>query len=116
MNHQDFAEVASKKNIGELTATIEQAAESLHGLSSVSLWEIISNDGELLYSSRGSLQDTPLIDAGSLSVIVDTKAPLNGGVVRDSQSGFIAAVANPLLRSDGTVGAVVAVAADLHPG
>ncbi len=115
MSRRDVAEAAARKNIGELTEATGQITEALRTLPAVFLWEVISPEGELLFSSRGSLQDTPLIDAGSLSVIVDTKASLEGGVVQDSESGFIAAVAQPLLKADGSVAAVAAIAADLHP-
>ena len=98
-----------------MSLAASQITETLRAMPTVSMWEVISPEGELLYSSRGSLQDTPLIDAGSLGVIVDTKAPVGGGVVQESDSGFSAAIAHPLLKPDGTVAAVVAIAADLRP-
>lgn len=110
-NHTELIEAIDTKNSGLLQADADAMAGELKG---VAKWEVISPTGELLYASAGSLQDDTLIDAGTIDQVIQTSKP-SGGIVRDADNGFTAAIAVPLMRPDGVIVAIAAASSDLRP-
>ena len=94
----DMITAVSKRNVSALTEIAAPINALLPTYPVVSLWEVISPEGELLYSSRGGIQETPLIDAGTVLTIVESGVAKGGGVVQDSENGFIAAIARPIFK------------------
>lgn len=88
-------------------------AEAMKGRGTISRLEVLDRDGELLYSSRGSLLDPPILDAGTVRAIVDGKRPVRG-VLQDASRTFTATLAFPLQGADDVVGIAV-LAADMQP-
>lgn len=88
------------------------AAESLRARGAIARFEILTKDGELLYSSR-SLLDSATIDAGTVRSIVDSHRPVRG-VIQDANRAFTATLAFPLEGEKDVVGVAV-LAADLRP-
>jgi sigma-B regulation protein RsbU (phosphoserine phosphatase) len=76
--------------------------------------EIVGLDGDLLYSSRGSLLETPLVDAGTVRLIAESGKPRTG-IMQNSDKQFIAAITLPLNGADGAVVAVATIVSDLRP-
>lgn len=94
-------------------AKIGATAEAMKARGTVSRLEVLDRDGELLYSSRGSLLEAPLLDAGTVRAIVDGKRPVRG-VLQDASRTFTATLAYPLHGADDVVGIAV-LAADMRP-
>ncbi|WP_249208833.1 SpoIIE family protein phosphatase [Magnetospirillum sulfuroxidans] len=88
-------------------------AEAMKARGTISRLEVLDRDGELLYSSRGSLLDPPILDAGTIRAIVDGKRPVRG-VLQDASRTFTATLAFPLQGKDDVVGIAV-LAADMQP-
>jgi sigma-B regulation protein RsbU (phosphoserine phosphatase) len=110
------AEVAlavSRRSPTALLAAMAPAADLLKSRGVANRVEVVGLDGDLLYSSRGSLLDPPLIDAGSVRLITESRKPL-AGIVQDADKQFVATVAMPLLWGNAVVGAAT-VGADLRP-
>lgn len=80
---------------------------------SVTRYEVMNEAGELLFSSRGSLLDPAMIDAGTVRLIAEGKA-VHRGITQDSSRDFTATVSVPL-TAEGKVVGVATLAADLNP-
>ncbi|OJX79631.1 MAG: serine/threonine protein phosphatase [Magnetospirillum sp. 64-120] len=118
----DARAVASDKNV---VAAVERrdpamtlvqigaVAEALKLRGAINRLEVLDRDGELLYSSRGSLLDPPLLDAGTVRAIVDGKRPVRG-ILQDASRTFTATLAYPLQGADEVVG-IVMLASDMRP-
>ncbi|BAE52324.1 SpoIIE family protein phosphatase [Paramagnetospirillum magneticum] len=76
--------------------------------------EIVGLDGDLLYSSQGSLLETPLVDAGTVRLIAET-GKARTGVTQNSDKQFIAAITVPLAALDKAVIGVATIVSDLRP-
>jgi len=113
MSRPGIAEAAERRNPAQLREAMAPLAPDLahHG---VGRYEVVSRQGELLYSSLGSLLDPPLVDAGTLKSVVETGKP-RGDIVQSSEKGFTAAVSIPLPAAAGQVPAIITLAADLKP-
>jgi sigma-B regulation protein RsbU (phosphoserine phosphatase) len=92
---------------------ITPAVEPMRRQGRVSRVEVVNRDGELLYSSRGSLLDPPTIDAGTVKTIIEEKAAVRG-VLQDASRTFTATLAVPLDQNGEVIGVVV-LAADMQP-
>ncbi|HSV28669.1 MAG TPA: SpoIIE family protein phosphatase, partial [Candidatus Omnitrophota bacterium] len=88
-------------------------AESLKARARVTRFEVMNRDGELLYSSRGSLLEPPTVDAGTVRTIVEGGKPVRG-VQQDASKSFTATLAFPL-EHDAKVVGVAVLAADMQP-
>ncbi|MCA1907220.1 MAG: SpoIIE family protein phosphatase [Magnetospirillum sp.] len=88
-------------------------AEAMKSRGAINRLEVLDRDGELLYSSRGSLLDPPLLDAGTVRAIVDGKRPVRG-ILQDASRTFTATLAYPLQGADEVVG-IVMLASDMRP-
>lgn len=86
--------------------------EALRARNSIARFEVITPDGELLYSSR-SLLETATIDAATVRDIVGSHRPVRG-VLQDSDRSYTATLAFPL-EGEKEVAGVAVLAADLHP-
>jgi len=118
----DARAVASDKNVvgaverRDPAMTLVQVgavAEALKSRGAINRLEVLDRDGELLYSSRGSLLDPPLLDAGTVRAIVDGKRPVRG-ILQDASRTFTATLAYPLQGADEVVG-IVMLASDMRP-
>ncbi|KAF0225882.1 MAG: sigma-B regulation protein RsbU [Rhodospirillaceae bacterium] len=89
-------------------------AEAMKARGTVSRLEILDRDGELLYSSRGSLLEPPILDAGTVRAIVDGKRPVRG-VLQDASRTFTATLAFPLQIGGDDVAGIAVLAADMQP-
>ncbi|AVM74769.1 SpoIIE family protein phosphatase [Magnetospirillum gryphiswaldense] len=89
-------------------------AEAMKTRGTVSRLEILDRDGELLYSSRGSLLEPPILDAGTVRAIVDGKRPVRG-VLQDASRTFTATLAFPLQIGGDEVAGIAVLAADMQP-
>lgn len=87
-------------------------AESLKARETIARFEVLTRDGQLLYSSR-SLLDAATVDAGTVRGIVDSHRPVRG-VLQDADRNFTATLAFPLEGEKEVVGVAV-LAADLRP-
>ncbi|MGE5516050.1 MAG: SpoIIE family protein phosphatase [Bacteroidota bacterium] len=87
-------------------------AESLRARGSIARFEVMTKDGDLLYSSR-SLLDSATVDAGTVRGIADGHRPVRG-VLQDADRAFTATLAFPLEGEKDVVGVAV-LAADLRP-
>jgi sigma-B regulation protein RsbU (phosphoserine phosphatase) len=76
--------------------------------------EIVGLNGDLLYSSHGSLLDTPLVDAGTVRMIAES-GKVRTGITQNSDKQFIAAITVPLFEPDGGAAGVVTMLSDLRP-
>lgn len=94
-------------------AAIGPQAEALKARGTINRLEVLDREGELLYSSRGSLLEAPILDAGTVRAIVDGKRPVRG-VLQDASRTFTATLAFPLAKDDEVVGIAV-LAADMWP-
>ncbi len=87
-------------------------AETLRARGNIARFEVLTRDGQLLYSSR-SLLEAPTVDVGTVRGIVDGRRPVRG-VLQDSDRSFTATLAFPLEGEKEVVGVAV-LAADLRP-
>ncbi len=87
-------------------------AEALRARDSIARFEVMTKDGQLLYSSR-SLLESATIDAGTVRGIVESRRPVRG-VIQDANRAFTATLAFPLEGEKEVVGVAV-LAADLRP-
>lgn len=118
----DARAVASDKNVvgaverrdpAMTLVQIGAIAEAMKARGAINRLEVLDRDGELLYSSRGSLLDPPLLDAGTVRAIVDGKRPVRG-ILQDASRTFTATLAYPLQGADEVVG-IVMLASDMRP-
>ncbi|MGE4280738.1 MAG: SpoIIE family protein phosphatase [Magnetospirillum sp.] len=118
----DARAVASDKNVVAAVERRDPAmtlvqigamAEAMKLRGAINRLEVLDRDGELLYSSRGSLLDPPLLDAGTVRAIVDSKRPVRG-ILQDASRTFTATLAYPLQGADEVVG-IVMLASDMRP-
>jgi sigma-B regulation protein RsbU (phosphoserine phosphatase) len=109
----ELVQAAARNNPAATLEAIAAVAEPLRARGAGRL-ELVGRDGDLLYSSRGSLLEPPLVDAGTVRLIVDT-GMWQRGMVQDADRQFTATVALPLVSADGAVAGVATLAADLKP-
>jgi sigma-B regulation protein RsbU (phosphoserine phosphatase) len=111
--NQDMIGAIARKSPSEAR---EAMAPTVAGLArrGVGRVEIVGLDGDLLYSSRGSLLETPLVDAGTVRLIAESGKPRTG-IMQNSDKQFIAAITLPLNGADGAVVAVATIVSDLRP-
>lgn len=109
--HPELIDAVAAKDSGLIQQDAVALTDELNG---VAKWEIVSPQGELLYSSSSSLQEESLIDAGTIDQIMESSKP-SGGIVHDAEGGFTAAIAIPLTKADGSIVAIAAISADLRP-
>ncbi len=110
----DVIQAAARRNPAALAEAMAPLAEGIRSHPQVSRWEVVSPEGELLYSSAGSMLDPPLIDAGTVRMIVEGGKP-HAGIVLGADHVFAATVAVPLMAPDGSVAGIATIGADLHP-
>jgi phosphoserine phosphatase RsbU/P len=111
---REVAQAVARRSPAQVREAMAPVVEALTRRPNISRFEVATVDGELLYSSRGSLLDAPLIDAGTIRLIADAGKP-HSGVVLDTEKLFIGTITVPLTGADGTVVGVATLAADLHP-
>ncbi|KIL99338.1 Serine phosphatase RsbU regulator of sigma subunit / Serine-protein kinase RsbW [Paramagnetospirillum magnetotacticum MS-1] len=111
--NQEMISAIARKSPSEAR---EAMAPTIAGLSrrGVARVEIVGLDGDLLYSSQGSLLETPLVDAGTVRLIAET-GKARTGVTQNSDKQFIAAITVPLVSLDKMVTGVATMVSDLRP-
>ena len=108
-----LADAVARRSPAAVREIMEPLIDQLRQRRLLTRWEVVSSDNELLYSSTGSLLDPPLIDAGGIHLITESRTP-QGGITQSADHGYIAAWTFPLVDADVVVGAVT-LAADLQP-
>lgn len=108
----DLANAVDRKDPTHVLVAAGPFAEALNARHSIARFEVVTRDGELLYSSR-SLLDSATIDAGTVRSIVDGHRPVRG-IHQDGNRAFTATLAFPLEGEKDVVGVAV-LAADLSP-
>jgi sigma-B regulation protein RsbU (phosphoserine phosphatase) len=106
-------QAVDRRDPTQVLTGVAPLAEALRARGHVSRFEVMTKDGELLYSSRGSLLEQPTVDAGTVRTIVDGDRSVRG-VLQDASRTFTATLAFPLEGEHDVVGVAV-LAADLHP-
>lgn len=101
-----------RKDPTAVLVAVGPVAEAMRARDAIARFEVITKDGQLLYSSR-SLLEPATIDAGTVRGIVDGHRPVRG-VIQDSHRAFTATLAFPLEGENDVVGIAV-LAADLRP-
>ena len=114
LSNHDVIEATTRKSPSLLREAMAPTADLLSRRAVVSHYEIVGLDGELLFSSRGSLLDAPLADAGTVRAIAETGKPRTG-IMQSSDKRFIAVITWPLIGTDGAVAGVATVMSDLRP-
>ncbi|CAA7619512.1 Serine phosphatase RsbU, regulator of sigma subunit [Candidatus Terasakiella magnetica] len=89
-------------------------AEAIARRGEIGSYEVVGLDGELLFSSRGSLLETPLADAGTIRRIMET-GKARAGIAQDQDKQYIAALTIPLLGEDGAVAGIATLLSGLKP-
>ncbi|MDO8608280.1 MAG: SpoIIE family protein phosphatase [Phaeospirillum sp.] len=112
-NHQ-MIEAVARKSPSQVREAMVPTAEALSRRSAINRYEIVGLDGELLYSSRGSLLESPLVDSGTVRAIADSGKP-RSGIMQNSDKRFIAVISLPLTAADGAVAGVATIVSDLRP-
>ncbi|MCR6632707.1 MAG: SpoIIE family protein phosphatase [Magnetospirillum sp.] len=107
-----LVEAVERRDPTAVLVAVGPIAEALKARNSIARFEVMTRDGELLYSSR-SLLEPATIDAGTLRGIVDSHRPIRG-VIQDANRTFTATLAFPLEGEKDVVGVAV-LAADLRP-
>ncbi|MBC7906330.1 MAG: SpoIIE family protein phosphatase, partial [Rhodospirillaceae bacterium] len=107
-----LAAAVDRKDPTQVLVAAGPFAESLNARHSIARFEVVTRDGELLYSSH-SLLDAATIDAGTVRSIVDGNRPVRG-IRQDGNHAFTATLAFPLEGEKDVVGVAV-LAADLSP-
>ncbi|MBX9635002.1 MAG: serine/threonine protein phosphatase, partial [Magnetospirillum sp.] len=111
-NDSNLANAVDRKDPTQVLMAVGPLAEALKARQSIARFEVVTRDGELLYSSR-SLLDAATIDAGTVRNIVDVHHPVRG-IHQDGNRAFTATLAFPLEGEKDVVGVAV-LAADLTP-
>lgn len=104
----------ARKNPTQVRETMAPTIEAMRQRPAVNRFEVVGLDGELLYSSRGSLLDNPLADAGTVRLIAENRKA-RAGIMQNSDKRFIAVITLPLTLEDGTVAGVATIVSDLRP-
>jgi len=112
--NSDIVRAAARRDPGALRSVVAPVSDHLASRAAITRVEVVSRDAELLYSSQGSLLETPLIDAGTIQRIADG-GKSRSGIVQGGDSGFTATVSVPLTGPDGTLVAVATLATGLRP-
>jgi sigma-B regulation protein RsbU (phosphoserine phosphatase) len=106
-------QAVDRRDPTQILALIGPVAEAMRSHGRASRLEVMNRDGELLYSSRGSLLDPPTVDAGTVRTIVESKRPVRG-VLQDASRTFTATLAFPL-ELHGEVVGIAVLASDMQP-
>jgi sigma-B regulation protein RsbU (phosphoserine phosphatase) len=93
--------------------TIEPIADALKTRTFVDRFEVMNGEGELLYTSRGSLLEPPTVDSGTVRTVFETRKT-HRGIVQDATKTFTATITVPLVREGQVVGAAT-LASNLNP-
>ncbi|CUW41453.1 Putative serine phosphatase RsbU, regulator of sigma subunit [Magnetospirillum sp. XM-1] len=111
--NQEMIAAIARKSPSE---TREVMAPTVTGLTrrGVGRVEIVGLDGDLLYTSQGSLLENPLVDAGTVRLIAES-GKARTGITQNSDKQFIAAITLPLAGLDGAVVGVATIVSDLRP-
>jgi sigma-B regulation protein RsbU (phosphoserine phosphatase) len=111
-NDARLLEAVGRNDPASVLVAVGPVAESLRARDAIARFEVMTKDGELLYSSR-SLLEAATVDAGTVRGIVDGKRAVRG-VIQDANRAFTATLAFPLESGNEVVGVAV-LAADLRP-
>lgn len=114
LSNHDMIEAVARKSPSQVRETMAPTVEALARRSAVGRYEIVGLDGELLFSSRGSLLETPLVDAGTIRAIAET-GKARPAIMQNSDRRFIAAITLPLVAADGAVVGAATIVSDLKP-
>ncbi len=114
LSNAPMIEAAARHSPSQVREAMAVTADGLARRSAVARYEIAGLDGELLYSSRGSLLETATVDAGTIRLIAETGKP-RSGIMQDNDKRFIAVETLPLAVAGGQVVAVATMISDLHP-
>ncbi|MBI3445471.1 MAG: SpoIIE family protein phosphatase [Magnetospirillum sp.] len=112
--NQDMIGAITRKSPSQVRESMVSTAEHLSRRGLGSRVEIVGLDGDLLYSSRGSLLETPLVDSGTIRLIAET-GKARTGIMQNSDKQFIAAITLPLNSLDGSVVGTATIVSDLRP-
>lgn len=108
-----MVEALARKSPSDVREAMVHTVEAL-ARRGVGLIEIVGLDGELVYTSHGSLLDAPLVDGGTIRLIAETGKPRTG-IMQNSDKQFIAAITVPLVAADGSVVGGATIVSDLRP-
>lgn len=114
LSNRDMIEAVARKSPSQVRDAMVHTAEALTRRSAVAHYEIAGLDGELVYSSRGTLLDTPLVDSGTSRLIAESTKPRTG-IMQNSDKRFIVVLTLPLMAPDGAVVGIVTMVSDLKP-
>ncbi|OAN43036.1 serine/threonine protein phosphatase [Paramagnetospirillum marisnigri] len=112
--NQGMIEATGRKSPSQIREAMAASVGDLARRTAVAHYEIVGLDGELLYSSKGSLLDAPLVDSGTIRLIAETRKPRTG-IMQNSDKRFIVVLTLPLALADGSVVGVATMVSDLKP-
>ncbi|CAA7627482.1 SpoIIE family protein phosphatase [Magnetospirillum sp. SS-4] len=113
-SNREMIIAVARKNPTQVRETVAPTAEAIRRRPAVSRFEIVGLDGELLYTSRGSLLDNPLADTATVRLIAESRKA-RAGIMQNSDKRFIAVITLPLILEDGAVAGVATIMSDLRP-
>lgn len=109
----ELAAAVAEKTPTRLREVMGPAVQAL-GRRGVGRVEIVGLDGELLYSSKGTLLESAMVDAGTVRLIAES-GKARTGIMQNADRQFVAAITAPLPAADGNVAGVLTVVSDLKP-
>jgi sigma-B regulation protein RsbU (phosphoserine phosphatase) len=112
--NKEMIEAVGRNSPSQVREAMLPTATALAHRASVARYEIVGLDGELLYSSTGSLLESSLVDAGTIRRIATSGKP-QAGIMQNSDKRFIAVISLPLMAEDGAVVGVATAVSDLRP-
>jgi len=114
LTNRGMIEAVARKSPSQVREAMAPTVEALARRPTVNRYEIAGLDGELLYSSRGSLLETPLVDAETVRAIARGDKP-RSGIMQNNDKRFIAVTTFPLTLADGAAVGVATIVSDLRP-